>query len=199
MNDEKSDKNKKKYLSPFHKQKKFSTVLHSDKERNRFSNKLPKFDVTKENFPTLAVKKEDFEKKEDVVCNTSTQEDNKKLEKPEDSSFKKAVVVKKKKFATAPKYSIEPGWVKMRIVNGKIIKQYGPPVPRRQVGKRDVDAIHREIFQKMRENRRYWRDINNCGNGTGYNEYDDIRDYDQDDYYSDSDDNNGDSNDYDGY
>ena len=52
----------------------------------------------------------------------------------------------------------------------------------------------------MRENRRYWRDLNHCGNGVGYDEYDDCSDYDRDDdYYSDSDDNNGDSNDCDGY
>ena len=157
--DEKSSENSKgKYVAPFQRQQqrqqRRNDVPYAEKSRNRFSKKMPSFDITKEEFPTLSGKqeinkkgaakesqehsKEEDTKKSDVqngivnerVNDTDQITDEENKETGKKLSFKSAIKYKKKKFTPLPKYNIEPGWVHMKLVKGKIIKRYGPPIHR---------------------------------------------------------------------
>ena len=101
---------------------------------NNFTKKPPAFNVEKENFPSLGGK--DSASVETKKSEKQQEEKEEKEEQqPEDSDkktiktyFKDIIKNKKKKFAQAPNYSVEPGWIKMRLSKGKIIKTEGPKV-----------------------------------------------------------------------
>lgn len=182
--DEKSSENSKgKYVAPFQRQprrqQRRNDVPYAEKSRNRFSKKMPSFDITKEEFPALSGKPEVNKKgaaeesqehskdgdteKSDVQNGTAndtdqiTDEENKETGKK--LSFKSAIKYKKKKFTPLPKYNIEPGWVHMKLVKGKIIKRYGPPI-HRPVRKVDPQVALKKMFRDMRETRQFWREYN---------------------------------------
>ena len=144
---------------------------------------MPSFDITKEEFPTLSGKqevnkkgaakesqehsKEEDTEKSDVqngivnerVNDTDQISDEENKETGKKLSFKSAIKYKKKKFTPLPKYNIEPGWVHMKLVKGKIIKRYGPPI-HRPVRKVDPQVALKKMFRDMRATRQFWREYN---------------------------------------
>lgn len=135
---------------------------------NNFTKKPPAFNVDKENFPSLSGKDttsteiqqpkkqvENEEKKQPKTQVENEEESNKKSIKKD---FKEIIKNRKKKFARAPKYSVEPGWVKMRFSKGKIIKTEGPKIRRIQ---RPINIIERQrqIMAEMNERHRFNRDL----------------------------------------
>ena len=143
---------------------------------NNFTKRPPAFDVEKENFPSLGGNDNVDKKDDEVSRSTEVKQNNdpekdtekgaeKDAEKQEESvkknlktDFKAIIKNKKKKFARAPKYSVEPGWVKMRLSKGKIIKMEGPKIQRIQ-RPRNVKKIHRQIMSEMNERHRFNRDL----------------------------------------
>ena len=124
----------------------------------------------------------------------------KNLIKPK--NFKTIVTHKKQKFKTVPDQSVEPGWVKMSLQNGKVTRQYGPPI-KKMPRPRNIVATHKEIMAEMNERHEFWRDLDSVYNlQLGYLFREDEMQSDSEDggYYSGGENNNA-SNfyDYDGY
>lgn len=174
----------KKYQAPGKRRPRYqNTHLSEQRQRNKFSNKLPTFNVEKENFPSLGgeKKKEDDTTKDAVNENTETI-----VEEKSKMNFKTAMVFKKKNIKPLPKYSIQPGWVHMKLVNGKIVKRYGPPVPRR-VKKVDTQKCLKQMFDNMRKSRQFWREWNGESHYYKYNKNNEYYSDDDNDYESESD------------
>ena len=124
----------------------------------------------------------------------------KNLIKPK--NFKTIVTHKKQKFKTVPDQSVEPGWVKMSLQNGKVTRQYGPPI-KKMPRLRNIVATHKEIMAEMNERHEFWRDLDSVYNlqlGYLFRE-DEMQSDSEDGGYCSGGENNNASNfyDYDGY
>ena len=133
---------------------------------NNFTKKPPAFNVEKENFPSLGGKDSaSVETKKSEKQQEQQEQQKEKEEQQEDSDkktiktyFKDIIKNKKKKFAQAPKYSVEPGWIKMRLSKGKIIKTEGPKVKKNQKPINIMER-HRQIMAEMNERHRFNREL----------------------------------------
>ena len=124
----------------------------------------------------------------------------KNLIKPK--NFKTIVTHKKQKFKTVPDESVEPGWVKMSLQNGRVTRQYGPTI-KRMPQPRNIIETHKEIMAEMNERHEFWRDLDSVYKlqlGYLFREHEMQSDSEDGCYYSGGE-NNHSSNyhDYDGY
>ncbi len=102
------------------------------KEAEQKENKrMRQIERSEENFPTLSSTSTSISRKSanEVASNNIN---NEKIETSEKPSYKGLFTFKKSKTSKKKKGLPDPGWVKLKMVNGKVQKTYGKPIVRKQ-------------------------------------------------------------------